>query len=221
MAASSGYSGGTTVAGGLLQAGNNAAWVRQYGALTVNTGGTADVHGYRLNVGALSGGGAIDNLSGSGSLTFGNGGGSSTFSGTIKNAAGRLSLTKTGSGRLVLSGTNTFSGDTLVNGGSLVVVNAYSLPNGTNLTVGGSSLLAPAAADAVVNMPPLSDRRLIDASPEVVSPVPEPGAIILVAAALVGMAGRTFSHAAAAGNKEYAVTMRIWVYILAGTGKIC
>ena len=112
--------------------------------LAVN-GGTLDVHGYSLNVGALNGGGTIDNLAGSGSLTAGNGDASSTFSGTIQNTAGQLSLTKAGTGTLLLSGAETYAGPTIVSAGELVLAgsgnnSATFAANGGTLQFNGTTL---------------------------------------------------------------------------------
>ena len=124
LVGSSTYSGGTTISSGLLQVGNNAALGPGTAALAVN-GGTLDLHGYSAGLGALGGGGTIDNLSGSGSscLTIGNTNSSSTFSGTIQNTAGQVSLVKAGAGALVLAGNNTYTGGTTIAGGTLQVGN--------------------------------------------------------------------------------------------------
>lgn len=118
LAASNGYTGGTIVNGGVLQIGNSSALGASAAALAVNSG-TLDVHGYNVNVGALTGSGTIDNLSGSGSLTVGNGNASSTFSGTMQNTSGQLSLIKVGTGSFGLGGNVTLAGTATVNGGTL------------------------------------------------------------------------------------------------------
>jgi fibronectin-binding autotransporter adhesin len=137
LSGSNTFSGGTTISAGLLQAGNNAALGAGSGRLAIS-GGALDVHGYSLNVGALSGTGTIDNLSGSGSLTVGNGGASSTFSGTIQNTAGQLSLAKTGTGTLTLTGSNTYSDGTTISGGLLRVNGALAGGGPVQVNGGGS-----------------------------------------------------------------------------------
>jgi fibronectin-binding autotransporter adhesin len=52
--------------------------------------------------------------------------------------AGTMSLVKAGSGALTLNGENTFSGDTIINGGVLVLGNAKALQNSTLEVTGGS-----------------------------------------------------------------------------------
>jgi autotransporter-associated beta strand protein len=110
-------------------------------------------------------------VSGSGTLAFGS---SSSITGI-----GPLTMTGTG-GTLILSGTNSYQGATTVNGGTLIVRYAYSLRGNSNLNVGDPSLLAllPAAitpAEAV-------------ASGTEITPVPEPGTLALLGAAICGAA---------------------------------
>ncbi len=57
------------------------------------------------------------------------------FSGPI---SGSGSLLKTGAGELILSGSNTYQGGTIVSAGTLAVTNHNALPNGSSLTVGAA-----------------------------------------------------------------------------------
>ena len=52
------------------------------------------------------------------------------------NNSESLTLNGDGTGRLVLSGTNSYGGGTVVLDGTLVATSAYALPTGTSLTVG-------------------------------------------------------------------------------------
>ena len=84
-----------------------------------------------------------------------------------------------GCGELILSGTNSYSGGTMVNAGTLIVINNYSLPGGDSLTVGAGGTL-------------IFDRSL-GASSVTVSAgavaVPEPSTLILLAAGAIGLLG--------------------------------
>ncbi|MFA6119718.1 MAG: autotransporter-associated beta strand repeat-containing protein, partial [Sideroxydans sp.] len=60
-------------------------------------------------------------------LTVGGSNASTTFSGKIENGVGTLNLTKAGSGTLTLSGQNSYSGTTTVNGGTLDVSGSGTL----------------------------------------------------------------------------------------------
>jgi fibronectin-binding autotransporter adhesin len=90
--------------------------------------------------------------------------------------AGTQGLLKDGPGTLVLSGSNTYSGGTYVAAGTLMVNDPDSLPEGSSLTVGADafSVFGPSAAapDALA----------------AASPVPEPGTLALIVAAICGAA---------------------------------
>ncbi len=162
LSVSNTYTGGTTVRAGTLQLGDASALGSISGSLHV-AGGVLDLAGNDVAVGKLSGEGTVDISSGTADLSVGNGDGSSTFAGTIENTAGVIALTKTGSGTLILAGSNLFTGGTDVEQGKLIVANVYGLEDGTDLTVGNAGLFAPA----------------IPVTPAI-SPVPEPGTLALI-----------------------------------------
>ncbi|MDR1702108.1 MAG: autotransporter-associated beta strand repeat-containing protein [Sporomusaceae bacterium] len=110
------YSGDTIVNAGTL-AGNIAANTN----LTVATNAAYDGTGAARQVNALNGGGDVINTDG---LIAQSG----NFSGEISGAG---SLTKTGTGTLTLSGDNSYSGDTIVNAGTL----EGTIAANSNLTV--------------------------------------------------------------------------------------
>ena len=134
------YSGGTTINGGLLQVFNDSALGSNTAPLAVN-GGTLDVFGFSIVVGGLSGVGLIDNLSVNGTLTVGNGNASGGFSGTIQDSSAQLSLVKTGTGIIGLSGVVNLSGSITVNGGFLSQL-AGNVQASTLLANGGTYYLS-------------------------------------------------------------------------------
>lgn len=153
LAASNTYSGQTTVNEGTLLATNPFAFtddvvvgdgiggpnadvlrlqttLNSNDSMTINSSGRLDLVGGPQN---------IANLSGNGNITYSNDSlltlfqsTTSTFSGVISGSQGTLS--KNGSGTLVLSGANTYTGTTLVTNGTLLVNGI--LPSPTTLSVG-------------------------------------------------------------------------------------
>jgi autotransporter-associated beta strand protein len=123
------YTGGTIIeATHTVQINHVGTLGSQSGSLTfINAGrgyGSLNLNGTNLTVGNFNGlGGAIrNNKSASTSvLTIGQGGGGGgDFKGAILNAAGAISLVKTGAGLITLSGANTYTGPTTIAEGVLV-----------------------------------------------------------------------------------------------------
>jgi autotransporter-associated beta strand protein len=153
------YTGATTIGGtaevevqvnGLIPTGT---------ALTVNSGASVKFDA-DSTVGSLAGAGTV-NLPGR-TLTAGGDDTSTTFSGAVAGSTG--ALTKAGAGTLTLSGSNTYTGMTTVNAGTLdvtgslvgpVTVNAgatlivHGPIGGTITNNGGTVLAAPGASSAV------------------------------------------------------------------------
>jgi autotransporter-associated beta strand protein len=100
-----------------------------------------------------------------------------TIAGAIGESGSSYSLTLSGGGQLVLSGSNSYSGGTTVLGGTLVLPNPYSLADRSNLIVGNAGAFsATATVGASQDSSGLSD------SP---SPVPEPAGFILAIGGLI------------------------------------
>ena len=161
LSVSNSYTGATTISAGTLKLGNaNAA----QGSVVANNaaGGLAFVtSGTTYNIAGLSGSGTFPLLGisgGSVTLSVGGGGAASTYAGTM---SGSGALTVTGSGKEVLSGSNTYSGNTtilsgilqlgnggtgvlsptstiLLTGGTLGLDNTAGLTQGTNFSTGAS-----------------------------------------------------------------------------------
>ncbi len=195
LGGSNAYSGTTAVNGGMLQfampnslyAGNMANWtpanisVAGSATLAVNIGGPTDFTPAQAAT-------LLTNLSASTSSSgleanaaFGfdvtNATGTVTYSGQITDStAGPLRIAEFGTGTLMLTGTNTYTGGTFVNSGTMIVTNPAGIEDGTNLTVGNASAF-PAAAPIV----PAPVAGLAAAA------VPEPGTLALVAAAALSI----------------------------------
>jgi autotransporter-associated beta strand protein len=114
-------------------------------------------------------------------LTFGTAGGIS------QTGTGSYSLTMSGTGgKLILSGTDTFTGGTIVTAGTVVVTSAATLANGSNLTVGANAT----KLGAVVPDPPPSDGSVSGNS----GAVPEPGMLPLLAVGAIVVRGSLMRH---------------------------
>ena len=68
-----------------------------------------------------------------------------TFGGSIQNGSGTMSFIKDGSRTLTLTGANTYTGSTTVNGGKLVAGGANALQNTSSITVNSGTLEASVA----------------------------------------------------------------------------
>ena len=127
------YTGDTTITQGTLQLLGGAA-IADTGNVVVTTPGILDVAASET-VGSINGDGSIT-LSG-GDLTVGSG----AFSGDISGANG---LTKIGTGSLVLSGANTFTGAATVSNGTLELQGGNAIGDTTAVIVNATA--SPAAA---------------------------------------------------------------------------
>ena len=87
-------------------------------------------------------------------------------------------LALTGPGTLVLSGSNSYMGGTTVNSGTLIATNSHAIADGTSLSVGDPGLLSMLPAPVVPSA--------AAAAPASITPVPEPGTLVLLAAVFGG-----------------------------------
>jgi autotransporter-associated beta strand protein len=166
--------------GATVIAGNQYAF--SAGALSLD-GGILELNGYNFSFANLSGRvGTIGNYaSSSATLTIGAGNSSGVYGGTLVDGGGAsLTLVKTGTGTLILSpivGASTYTGGTIVEAGTLLVGADTGLPEGSSLTVGagGISIFDRSQGAAPV----------ISSGVAAASPVPEPGTLILLLAAIL------------------------------------
>ncbi|WP_333679962.1 autotransporter-associated beta strand repeat-containing protein [Dyella sp.] len=141
------YIGTNTVNGGTLRAGSAQAFGAASNAMAVN-GGTLDLGGYDATLVSLAGTGGSVAL-GANKLTV-SGTTSTSYAGSI---TGSGSLTKGGTGTLTLSGASTYTGNTVVNGGTLALNFAATgapasniLSSSSALTMSGGALRITGAA---------------------------------------------------------------------------
>jgi autotransporter-associated beta strand protein len=108
------------------------------GDLTVY--GTLRLNGYSQTINGLFGTNTVDGGSGTPTLTVGGNNETSEFDGVIVNSSGSLSLNKIGTGSLYLTATNTYTGNTTVNAGTLEIEQPYLATNSTVTVAGGATL---------------------------------------------------------------------------------
>ncbi len=94
-------------------------------AVNITGTGTLDINGVNQTIGSLASANVLSNVTlGNATLTTGTDNTSTTFAGIISGTGG--SLTKTGTGTMALTGFNTYTGTTAINGGELNVGTAQN-----------------------------------------------------------------------------------------------
>jgi autotransporter-associated beta strand protein len=154
------YNGQTIVSGGTLAITNASGLGTTAGSTTVENGATLDIKGVNVGAEAITlNGGTLKTSTGTSSLSGNVGlGANSTFdvSGTQLTLSGVVlgngfGVTKSGSGTLVLSGANTYTGSTTINSGTLRLVGNGELNDASGLTVdaGATFSLSKSAAETI------------------------------------------------------------------------
>lgn len=155
--------------------GYNGYWISNQASMNITNGAVFDAMDAgptgTMQLDALTGGGIFQGGNSSftavAAVTIGVAGGGGTFSGTIKDdIGGSVEIVKTGSGTEIFSGPNTYSGNTIVNAGILIIngtagsgivlVNGGAL-GGTGtisgaVSIGPGATLAPGAPTGTLTM---------------------------------------------------------------------
>ncbi|MFL9823426.1 autotransporter domain-containing protein [Rhodoplanes sp. SY1] len=149
LSGASTYAGPTNVNAGTLQAGAADAFAPA-SAFTVASGAVLDLDGFNQTIGSLAGGGNV--MLGAATLTSGDTT-STIYSGVMAGAGG--SLTKTGTGTLMLTGINTYTGATVVDGGALIVNGSIAPSSGLTVDpgalVGGNGFLPTTIINGILS----------------------------------------------------------------------
>ena len=143
LAGPNSFTGGLTVSIGTVQLGSNTATLgAAAGGVTVNS--LLDLNGFSASIGGLSGSGLVTDVAGSGAdtVTVGNtAAGNYTFTGGITNGSGTVSVVMApGTAFQRLSGVDTYTGPTYINGGVLSINRAGAISPSSSIVFGGGAL---------------------------------------------------------------------------------
>ncbi len=147
LSGSSSYTGGNRIDGGTLRLASGNALGATTNALTLASG-TLDLGGQNATVGLLTGSAGTvirSSVAGSAILTA-NSDSSSTFAGQLIDGSGVVGLLKQGTGLLTLTAANTYTGTTLIGGGTLALASGASLASSL-ITVGTAAASTSAYLD--------------------------------------------------------------------------
>ncbi len=142
---------GTTISGGTLRlSGANSNLINDGQAFTINSG-TFDLNGKGEAVAAINGtGGIVTNSAVTASTLYVGGGVSGTssgaYAGVIQNGTGTMNVTKEGTGLQIFTATNTYTGATTVNKGTLQIDGSITSPvtvNNTGIFSGSGVVSGP------------------------------------------------------------------------------
>jgi autotransporter-associated beta strand protein len=107
----------------------------------LHTNATMDMNGRSLTINRLTGAGVVTNglVNTSIELTIGNGGTATThdftFGGVVENGLGKIALVKRGTSLLTLAQVQSYTGETRIEAGSLILTRSNQLSPGSSLNV--------------------------------------------------------------------------------------
>jgi autotransporter-associated beta strand protein len=132
--------GALEINGGTVRLGRNRQ-IANNSAVTIGAAGTLELDGYDDAIGSLAGSGNVTTATGN-NFETGTDNASTTFSGVISGSA---NIWKHGTGTQTFSGTNTYTGATIVEGGGALIVNGAQPQSAAivsnNATLGGSGVV--------------------------------------------------------------------------------
>ncbi|MFA6175246.1 MAG: autotransporter-associated beta strand repeat-containing protein [Phycisphaerae bacterium] len=151
LSGSNTYTGNTTVSSGTLQAGiASVAGVGAFGnnstvKMSTAAGAVLNLNGFNTQIGSLQGGGTTGgNVTlGVATLTVGGDNTTTTYSGSISGSGG---ITKIGTGYLKLYGSNSYTGDTTINGSNVQIGDGA-----TSGSISSLSLVTGASGNLMLN----------------------------------------------------------------------
>ncbi len=195
------------VASGTLTAGSAGRFTGTP-TVTVSNGATLNLAGNET-FGSLAGAGSVSNSAGR--ITAGGNNTSTTFSGVLSGAG---ELTKTGIGRLSLSGSSSYNGATTVSAGDLnlsggsIASSAVTVASGASLsgygsvgTIGGAGAINPGNSPGILTTPQVNPSGETDFNLEMTGTVPTYNNAASSVNDVIRITGATpFSQALAAGN---------------------
>ena len=134
------YTGATIVNTGTLEAGAVTQAFGLASAVAVAVGGTLDLGGFNETIGSLAGAGTVTNNGEADAIVTAGGSNASTvFSGDIQDGTtNKVGISKEGSGILVLSGDNTYTGATTLGAGTLNLGSNNAIGSGALIFSGGT-----------------------------------------------------------------------------------
>jgi fibronectin-binding autotransporter adhesin len=134
------YTGATVITAGTLSLGSAGAIPdgSGNGDVSIASGAILDLSGFSEGINGLSGAGTLDNTGGNATLTVGLDNDGGAFTGVIQGA---VALTKQGTNSLILSGTSSHSGATVVAQGTLELNPLSSFSTSSTLVVSNAANL--------------------------------------------------------------------------------
>jgi autotransporter-associated beta strand protein len=138
------YTGPTAVSQGVLRAGRATNAFGNASPVSVAAGATLRLNGFGQTIGSLSGAGVVENGSSSSTTTLKLAGDDqdTTFSGVLSDGSSRsMGLQQAGSGKLILTGINTYTGPTSITSGVISIDLNGSVNQTSGITLNGGTLL--------------------------------------------------------------------------------